>query len=130
VNDSTKEELLELTQKLLQSISSGDWETYQALCDPALTAFEPEGLGHLIEGMQFHRFYFDQGGHMGSHNNTIVSPHVRLLHDEVAVVSYVRLVRSIDGSNNAKTQRFEETRVWQKRDGKWKNVHFHRSSPG
>jgi len=129
VTDSTKEELLRVTERLLQSVSSADWDTYQELCDPTLTAFEPEGLGHLIEGMDFHRFYFDQGGHMGQHNNTIVAPHVRLLNDEVAVVSYVRLVQSIDESNTVGTQRFEETRLWQKRDGQWLHVHFHRSSP-
>lgn len=25
------------------------------------------------------------------------------------------------------TQQSEETRVWQRKDGKWQNVHFHRS---
>lgn len=29
------------------------------ICDPGLTSFEPEGLGNLVEGMDFHRFYFD-----------------------------------------------------------------------
>ena len=28
------------------------------------------------------------------------------------------------------TQAFEETRVWQKSHGRWRNVHFHRSKPG
>lgn len=26
-----------------------------------MTAFEPEALGNLIEGMDFHKFYFDNG---------------------------------------------------------------------
>lgn len=26
-----------------------------------MTCFEPETLGNLIEGMDFHKFYFDQG---------------------------------------------------------------------
>lgn len=29
------------------------------ICDPCLTSFEPEALGNLVEGMDFHRFYFD-----------------------------------------------------------------------
>jgi calcium/calmodulin-dependent protein kinase (CaM kinase) II len=29
------------------------------LCDPHLTAFEPEALGNLVEGLEFHKFYFD-----------------------------------------------------------------------
>lgn len=31
------------------------------ICDPHLTAFEPEALGNLVEGMEFHKFYFDHG---------------------------------------------------------------------
>lgn len=29
--------------------------------DPQLTCFEPEAYGNLIEGMDFHKFYFDNG---------------------------------------------------------------------
>ena len=32
---------------------------YRKIFDPGLTSFEPEGLGNLVEGMDFHRFYFD-----------------------------------------------------------------------
>ena len=27
-----------------------------------MTAFEPEALGNLVEGMDFHKFYFDNHG--------------------------------------------------------------------
>lgn len=29
------------------------------ICDPGLTSFEPESLGNLVEGMDFHKFYFE-----------------------------------------------------------------------
>ena len=29
------------------------------LCDPHMTAFEPEAIGNLVEGLDFHKFYFD-----------------------------------------------------------------------
>lgn len=29
------------------------------ICDPGLTSFEPETLGNLVEGMDFHKFYFE-----------------------------------------------------------------------
>ena len=35
----TESELLALTQRLLESITNGDWATYQELCDPTLTAY-------------------------------------------------------------------------------------------
>lgn len=27
-----------------------------------MTAFEPDALGNLITGMEFHKFYFENGG--------------------------------------------------------------------
>ena len=121
MTESLSDELLNLNRELLESIRAGDWEKYAELCDPTLTCFEPETLGQLVEGMEFHRFYFDLGGHMGGHQSTIAAPHVRLLGDDAAVVCYVRLVQAeVDGKTT--TKRFEETRVWQKQDGKWKHV--------
>jgi len=119
-------EILEVNRRLLESIGAGDWQTYQELCDPTLTAFEPEARGQLVEGMDFHRFYFDLGGASGPRNTTLCAPHVRLLGD-TAVVSYVRLVQRLDAAGSPTTARSEETRVWQRRDGAWRHVHFHRS---
>ena len=128
--DPTSQELLDLTQRLLESIANGDWATYEELCDPSLTAFEPEAQGHLVQGLAFHHFYFRRGGVQGDHSTTLSAPHVRLMGD-VAVVSYVRLNQRLDAESRPFTIAFEETRVWQRRDGRWRHVHFHRSAlPG
>jgi calcium/calmodulin-dependent protein kinase (CaM kinase) II len=124
--DVGEEEILELTQQLLESIAAGDWETYQDLCDATLTAFEPEGRGHLVQGLEFHHFYFDLGPGETPRTTTMSSPKVRLMGD-VAVVAYVRLVQSIGAGGAPVTSHFEETRVWQMQQGKWQHVHFHRS---
>lgn len=50
-----------------------------------------------------------------------------MLGDSAAVVSYVRLVQKIDAGGRPVTISSEETRVWEKKGGKWRNVHFHRS---
>src|SRR5439155_15415166 len=69
--DPTSQELLDLTQRLLESISNGDWATYEELCDPSLTAVEPEALGHCVQGMAFHHFYFRRGRAKSDHCPTM-----------------------------------------------------------
>ena len=127
-HEATKSELLDLTRRLLDSITEADWETYQRLCDPAITAFEPESHGHLVEGMDFHGFYFDRGAAEGPHNTTISAPHVRLLGD-VAIICYARLTQRVSADGEPQTQCFNETRVWHRdEEGTWLHVHFHRSA--
>lgn len=128
-------QIIELTQQLLDSIVDGDWETYEKLCDPSLTCFEPEADGHLVHGMGFHKFYFENRVHHSDkpkvvQNTTISSPHVRMIGDSVAIISYVRLIQKQHPRAGNFTKKFEETRVWEKQDGQWKHVHFHRSRPG
>ena len=125
------QDLLRLSHRLLSAIDRGDWEEYAELCDPSLTAFEPEAGGHLVAGLEFHRFYFEirEDSETGSdRQSTISSPSVRLLGD-TAVVTYVRLVQTYQSGRFA-TSAAEETRVWQRQDGAWRHIHFHRSRPG
>ena len=122
--------LIELTQKLLDCIAGGDWDTYTQLCDPTLTAFEPEAHSHLVHGMEFHKFYFDNLSFRSAVQTTIADPHVRMLGENAAVISYVRLIQKMTASGAADTFQSEETRVWQKVDGRWLHVHFHRSNNG
>ncbi|UYV71274.1 CAMK2G [Cordylochernes scorpioides] len=133
-----KQEIVKLTEQLVEAITTGDYETYTKLCDPQMTAFEPEALGNLVEGMEFHKFYFDNGccavlgKNNKSVNTTLLNPTVHLLGDDAACIAYIRLTQYLDKVCNrsgvAYTQQSEETRVWFKRDGKWQNVHFHRSA--
>jgi len=125
-DESTVNELLQLSQRLLESIVSSDWETYRLLCDASLSAFEPESSGHLVEGLGFHHFYFGLGAAQGPVHTTMVSPHVRVMGD-AAVVSYVRLTQRCDAEGKPVVSRCEETRVWQRSERQWRHVHFHRS---
>ena len=123
----TEQKLIDLTQQLLESIASGDWETYARLSDPSLSAFEPESSGQLVEGLMFHKYFFDLGRAGAPHNTTMCAPHVRMLGSDSAVVSYVRLNQVLDSNGAPVVRRYEETRVWQQQQGAWKHVHFHRS---
>jgi hypothetical protein len=123
------EELLRLNQRLLDAIAEADWAVYQELCDPALTAFEPEAKGQLVEGLQFHSFYFNRKRPKGDYQTTMCSPKVRIMGD-VAVIAYVRLNQRVGQDGLPLTSAVEETRVWECQNGKWKHVHFHRSTMG
>jgi calcium/calmodulin-dependent protein kinase (CaM kinase) II len=125
---ATHKELLQLNQRLLDCIMVGDWETYATLCDPTISAFEAEACGELVEGLDFHGFYFDPGGTKGPHNTTMTRPHVRMLGEDAAVVAYVRLTQRMDEDGKPVTSRCEETRVWERQNGTWRHVHFHRSN--
>ncbi|XP_025047465.1 calcium/calmodulin-dependent protein kinase type II subunit beta isoform X2 [Alligator sinensis] len=124
---SRKQEIIKITEQLIEAVNNGDFEAYAKICDPGLTSFEPEALGNLVEGMDFHRFYFEN---LLSKNNkpihtTILNPHVHVIGDDAACIAYIRLTQYIDGQGRPRTSQSEETRVWHRRDGKWQNVHFH-----
>ena len=129
MTDSLTQELLQLNQRLLNSITQGDWKTYEELCDPELTCIEPESRGQVVEGLAFHKFYFELGGVRGRHHTTMTSSRVRLFGD-IAIISYVRLLQRLNSAGTAETVASAETRVWQRRDGRWRHVHFHRSALG
>ncbi|XP_063984767.1 calcium/calmodulin-dependent protein kinase type II alpha chain isoform X3 [Diachasmimorpha longicaudata] len=132
-DDARRQEIIKMTEQLIESINTGDFEGYTKICDPHLTAFEPEALGNLVEGMDFHKFYFDnavlgKNSSCKAVNTTILNPHVHLLGDDAACIAYVRLTQYVDKQGVAHTQQSEESRVWHKKDNKWQNVHFHRSA--
>ncbi|XP_055033135.2 calcium/calmodulin-dependent protein kinase (CaM kinase) II gamma 1 isoform X5 [Misgurnus anguillicaudatus] len=122
-----KQEIIKITEQLIEAVNNGDFEAYTRICDPGLTSFEPEALGNLVEGMDFHKFYFE---HLLSKNNkpvhtTILNPHVHLIGEDAACIAYIRLTQYIDSQGRPRSCQSEETRVWHRRDGKWLNVHFH-----
>ncbi len=128
---TAESEILAATENLLSAIFRGDWSSYAEICAEDLTAIEPEARGHLIEGLGFHRIYFPDSPHATPPSGegpvvTISSPHVRIMGD-AAVIAYVRLVQAKDAFGDLVTSASEETRVWQRIEGKWKQVHFHRS---
>ncbi|XP_020934304.1 calcium/calmodulin-dependent protein kinase type II subunit beta isoform X10 [Sus scrofa] len=122
-----KQEIIKITEQLIEAVNNGDFEAYAKICDPGLTSFEPEALGNLVEGMDFHRFYFENLLAKNSKpiHTTILNPHVHVIGEDAACIAYIRLTQYIDGQGRPRTSQSKETRVWHRRDGKWQNVHFH-----
>uniref|UniRef100_A0A8C2WAC5 calcium/calmodulin-dependent protein kinase n=1 Tax=Cyclopterus lumpus TaxID=8103 RepID=A0A8C2WAC5_CYCLU len=124
-----KQEIIKVTEQLIESINNGDFDSYAKICDPGLTSFEPEALGNLVEGHDFHRFYFENALSKGNKpvHTILLNPHVHLIGENAACIAYIRLTQYMDTSGMPRTMQSEETRVWHRRDGKWQNIHFHRS---
>ncbi|KAK3573472.1 hypothetical protein QTP86_024683 [Hemibagrus guttatus] len=122
-----KQEIIKITEQLIEAINNGDFEAYTRICDPGLTSFEPEALGNLVEGMDFHKFYFENLLSKNSKpvHTTILNPHVHLIGEDAACIAYIRLTQYIDSQGRPRSCQSEETRVWHRRDSKWLNVHFH-----
>ena len=123
-------EILRLNQAMLTSMASGDWQAYSAVCADDVSCFEAESEGLLVEGLPFHRYYFELPGDTSQPapavNVTMSRPHLRWLSDDSVVVSYTRLTQKLVNGDPV-TARCCETRTWQKQAGSWKQVHVHRS---
>ncbi|KAJ7987793.1 hypothetical protein DPEC_G00330200, partial [Dallia pectoralis] len=76
-----KQEIIKITEQLIEAVNNGDFEAYTRICDPGLTSFEPEALGNLVEGMDFHKFYFENLLSKNSKpvHTTLLNPHVHLI---------------------------------------------------
>uniref|UniRef100_A0A3P8Y4W5 calcium/calmodulin-dependent protein kinase n=1 Tax=Esox lucius TaxID=8010 RepID=A0A3P8Y4W5_ESOLU len=125
-----KQEIIKVTEQLIEAINNGDFEAYTKICDPGLTSFEPEALGNLVEGTDFHRFYFENAlsrGKQSPVHTILLNPHVHLIGEDAACIAYIRLTQYMDAGGMPRTTQSEETRIWHRRDAKWQNIHFHRS---
>ncbi|XP_022446623.1 calcium/calmodulin-dependent protein kinase type II subunit gamma isoform X15 [Delphinapterus leucas] len=70
-----KQEIIKITEQLIEAINNGDFEAYTKICDPGLTSFEPEALGNLVEGMDFHKFYFENREWVRAAEILLPAPH-------------------------------------------------------
>ena len=57
---------------------------------------------------------------------TLARPHLRWLSEDAVVLSYTRLTQKLHNEEPI-TARCCETRIWQRSEGLWKQVHVHRS---
>ncbi len=128
-----EQELLEITRTLLDRVDQRDAHAYGETCAPDLTAFEPEAKGQRIDGLEFHEFFLTKPNPNGTTvRSEMVSPHVRVINGAggepaAGVVVYTRVTQKHRADGSFRLLHCNETRVYERRDGAWKHVHFHRS---
>ncbi|KAJ3116183.1 hypothetical protein HDU96_010209 [Phlyctochytrium bullatum] len=124
--------IITLTQRLLDAIAHGDWDTYLELTVSNLTCFEPEAGTHLVRGLAFHRYYFDLHPSRARWNpnaslppapvtTTLVNPQVTVLSADgtSALITYVRLIQRVDAQGKPYTIETSESRVWVRDSKDW-----------
>ncbi|KAI0990467.1 hypothetical protein GJ496_004796, partial [Pomphorhynchus laevis] len=100
-HDRIAQEINQATSELLKAIAVNNFSTYQQLCDPKMTCFEPESCGNLVEGLEFHRFYFDvvtsnSSDQTITRSMTILRPTIHVHSDDLATIAYVCLLQTLD----------------------------------
>ena len=127
---NSDEAVIAANQKLLNAIAAGNYLEYQKLCASDITCVEPETAGNIVQGLDFHKYYFDLGEQSPKpklvNNVTMARPNVRWMGDSAAVLTYVRVDQTLAGGVPV-TKTCCETRVWEIRNSKLVNVHFHKS---
>lgn len=105
-----------MTETLNKAITRNDYKLYEELCEFSLTCFEPEAFGNLVEGLEFHKFYFDSSKWYSLHflwtkcfpipvdafavfsgeiKVSIVNPKVYQIGKDAACIAYVRILQGI-----------------------------------
>jgi calcium/calmodulin-dependent protein kinase (CaM kinase) II len=125
--DAVQEELIWITWRMLEAIHTGDAETYAEYTAPDLSCFE-DVCDHRIDGLEFHIALIRQMAQDPSNRPTrfdILSPRVQV-YGETGIVTYTRLM-TYDNDGKPRWSSVNESRVFIKRDGRWRMVHFHRT---
>jgi len=129
---ASADDVITVTETLIDAIGRGDYDTWKKMTSHDLTCFEPESQGCLVEGREFHKYYFDLGIYekLKPFRVNVIAPRVHLLGPDAGVIGYVLLTQFTEPKTGAPVSRqCEESRVWRRdRDGLWRCVHFHRSS--
>jgi len=123
-----KAEIVKITEKLHEAINCGDFDAYSALmCTTEHTCFDSRFVGNLTRGPGYHKFQLDFIKESQSRRRSLIfSPHVVHMADDAAYIAYTCLTHCLSNGQSMTVQS-EETRMWRKIGGSWKNTHSHRS---
>lgn len=124
-----EEEVLNLTRALLENIYvHPSAQFYAANVEADVTAFE--GTPVRVDGIDFHLFALSQlarglESDKSARYLQLLNPRVQRYGDTAVVTLTSQVTTVREGA--FQTAYLHETRVWVRRSGQWKLVHFHKS---
>jgi ketosteroid isomerase-like protein len=120
-------EIWETLQRHLNSIFSGDVQTYEATTGEDLSLYEWWVTPHRQDGLDFHRFMIEhRWAGAGDYRFDLLEPRLQLYGD-TAIVTYTFMFSQTKPEGSVEHHMHNESRVLIKRDGQWRVVHVHKS---
>jgi hypothetical protein len=125
--DETEHEVWTFLHKHLQSIFTGDLDTYKETTSRVLSLFEWFVTPHRQDGLDFHIFMVehDWASTVTDFRYDLLEPRLQLYPD-MAIVSYTFML-TVAKNGVLEHRTHNESRVLVKVDGAWKVVHVHKS---
>ena len=122
----SEEQLLhETLLQLLHSIRKGDNDFYKKHVSAELTCFEPESQGNLVDGLPFHEFFMTNFKTTDPYHLELIKPTIKVYGDTGYTAYTMVILKKTD--EKAVMTKVNETRIWNRENGSWRMVHFHRS---
>lgn len=124
-------EVLDTVKRLLQAVYNGDQQRYREMTASDVSSIEPMIAPYRIDSLDFHLNLLAEMQRRGIKvRYDILTPRVQLMADgKVAVATYTLLVTQPE-EDDVTFKTTNETRVFEKRGGKWVMVHLHKSQAG
>ncbi len=127
--DTTEDELLEITRRMLAAMYTSDPEVHRRHSLEDMSAFEWYIAPYRVDGLAFHLDLIQGGGNGAPTRLDMLTPRVQV-HGEAAIVCYTLLKTTLTETAPPEFARVNETRVFVRQDGIWKMAHLHKSPAG
>jgi len=112
----------------VNAVMKADLESYLAMTEEDVTAFEWYIQGGRIEGRELHEEMLRNMAVPDDLSWTIEDPAVRIV-GEVAIVTYSLRIRAVEGKNEIESMT-DETRIFVRKPERWVLAHVHKSPHG
>jgi ketosteroid isomerase-like protein len=125
-----EQSVMDAVERLLAVVARCDAETYRKLVAEDVSSFEFDIAPFRIDTLDFHMHLLKQNAQTGAPapRIDILTPRVQVF-GNVAIASYT-LLKTVQVDGKSEFRSCNESRVFEKRDGTWVMVHFHRSAAG
>jgi ketosteroid isomerase-like protein len=111
--------------ELLHAIEKAEADTYRQLVSEKVTCFEPETSGAQVRGIDMHLFFVGNSTAPDHYFFDIIDPTFNVCGDMAYAAYTFLLAEIVNGETTSTTENV--TRIFQREQGVWKMVHFHRS---